>query len=97
MIRKLFFALFVFSAFGCAGFSAQEKISYEGYSLKFEDNFDGSKLDTKKWGFEFHEPGWVNNELQSYDDSKENTYVKDGNLVIQALEKNNGGKKILAF
>ena len=93
MIRKLFFALFVFSAFGCAGFSAQEKISYEGYSLKFEDNFDGSKLDTKKWGFEFHEPGWVNNELQSYDDSKENTYVKDGNLVIQALEKNNGGKK----
>lgn len=105
MIRKTFLVAAAFSSFFALSCTAKSKssaepetalgpkLSYEGYTLKFEDNFDGDKLDSSKWGFEYHEPGWVNNELQSYDDNKENTYVKDGNLIIQALEKKEDGKK----
>ena len=42
----------------------------------------------KDWNYEYHAPGWVNNELQEYVDSAENVYVKDGTLVIQAVKKN---------
>lgn len=58
-----------------------------GYSLKWQDNFNGTKLNTADWNYELHEPGWVNNELQKYTDSEENTFVKDGSLVIKAVKK----------
>lgn len=58
----------------------------EGYSLLWSDDFSGKTLDTGKWNYELHEPGWVNNELQRYTDSSKNVYVKDGNLVIQPIK-----------
>ncbi|MCQ2240185.1 carbohydrate binding domain-containing protein [Treponema sp.] len=65
-----------------------------GYELKFEDNFDGKKLDESKWNYELHEPGWVNNELQSYIKSDKNVYLKGGNLIIQPLkEETKSGNK----
>ena len=71
--------------------SAQNKA---GYELKFEDNFDGNKLNEKNWNYELHEPGWVNSELQAYIKSDKNVYVKNGNLVIQPIkeETKNGNK-----
>lgn len=62
----------------------------EGFRLVWEDNFDGDSLNTDDWNYEYHEPGWVNAELQEYVDSPENIYVKDGNLVIQAIKKGEG-------
>ena len=62
---------------------------YTDADLVWSDDFNGTELNTNDWNYEFHEPGWVNNELQSYDDSKENTYVKDGFLIIQPLRKQN--------
>ncbi len=62
----------------------------EGFRLVWEDNFDGDSLNTNDWNYEYHEPGWVNAELQEYVDSPENIYVKDGNLVIQAIKKGEG-------
>ena len=59
---------------------------YTDDDLVWMDDFNGKKIDSNNWSFEFHEPGWVNNELQSYGDSKKNTYVKDGNLIIQPLK-----------
>ena len=44
-------------------------LSYEGYNLKWEDQFDGETLNRDDWNVELHDPGWVNNELQSYVDS----------------------------
>ena len=44
------------------------------------------------WNYETHETRWVNNELQEYVESKENVYVKNGNLVIQAKKKIKNGK-----
>lgn len=60
-----------------------------GYKLAWEDNFNGAELDRSSWNVELHEPGWVNAELQEYVDSEKNIYVKDGNLVIQAIKDGN--------
>lgn len=79
-------AMFLASLSVCFG----QKLSYEGYELKFEDNFDQKHLDKSNWSFEIHEPGWVNNELQEYIASDKAAYVKNGNLVIQASK--NGSK-----
>lgn len=63
---------------------------YTEKDLVFEDEFNGTKLNTKVWNYETHEPGWVNNELQKYVKSDKNVYVKDGNLIIQALKDKKG-------
>lgn len=56
------------------------------YQLVWEDNFDGTELDMDSWGYETHEPGWVNNELQKYVAGEECVWIEDGDLVIQALK-----------
>ena len=61
-------------------------LSYEGYNLKWEDQFDGETLNRDDWNVELHDPGWVNNELQSYVDSPENIYIEDGSLVLKPVE-----------
>ncbi|MBM6802654.1 carbohydrate binding domain-containing protein [Mediterraneibacter glycyrrhizinilyticus] len=61
-------------------------LSYEGYHLKWEDQFEGNSLNRDDWNVELHDPGWVNNELQSYVDSPENIYIKDGSLVLKPVE-----------
>jgi beta-glucanase (GH16 family) len=66
--------------------STEKETVSEEYSLLWCDDFTGKTLDTTKWNYELHDPGWVNNELQSYTNSSKNTYVKDGNLVIQPIK-----------
>ncbi len=68
----------------------QEELEMKGYKLIWEDHFEGDTLDLNSWNYEYHEPGWVNNELQSYVDSPENIYVKDGELIIQAIKHTEG-------
>ena len=65
---------------------------YDQYSLIWQDEFNGAELNMEDWNYEFHEPGWVNNELQSYSDSPENIFVKDGKLVIKAKKIEEGEK-----
>ena len=62
---------------------------YTEEDLVWKDDFNGKKLNGKNWNYETHEPGWVNNELQSYGKSNKNTYVKDGCLVIQPIKTEN--------
>ncbi len=73
-------------AVSCSSKHAEEE-------LVWMEDFNGKSLSKKDWNFETHEPGWVNNELQSYGTSSDNTYVKDGYLIIQPLktEKKGGG------
>lgn len=61
-------------------------LSYEGYDLKWEDQFEGETLNRDDWNVELHDPGWVNNELQSYVDSPKNIYIEDGSLVLKPVE-----------
>ena len=57
----------------------------EGYYLVWHDEFDGDELDPANWASEYHRPGWVNNELQTYVQDGENIFVEDGDLVIQPM------------
>ena len=40
------------------------------YKLVWEDEFEGDQLNTDDWNYEYHEPGWVNAELQEYVDQR---------------------------
>ncbi len=64
--------------------SVKDKYSDEGYSLVWNDEFDGESLNTSDWNVERHEPGWVNSELQRYTGLDEgNIEVKNGKLYIK--------------
>lgn len=60
--------------------------THKGYTLKWEDDFNGTSLNREDWNVELHEPGWVNNELQEYVDSSENIYIEDGKLVLKPVK-----------
>lgn len=91
-ISKILLTSAALLASAAAAFGQGKPSVYTEKDLVWQDDFNGKKLNMKDWNFEFHEPGWVNAELQSYDDSKKNTYLKDGCLVIQAIktEKKDG-------
>lgn len=59
--------------------------------LVWEDDFEGSELDTSKWKHEYMDRPWFNDEWQHYTKG-ENTSLKDGKLVITARLEGNGQK-----
>jgi beta-glucanase (GH16 family) len=63
-----------------------------GWTLVWHDEFNGSSVDTSKWSYEVNGDGGGNNELQYYTARPQNSYVKDGMLVIQALQEDYMGK-----
>jgi Beta-glucanase/Beta-glucan synthetase len=69
-----------------SGVKASCTITIDPYKLVWQDQFDGSTLNTADWNYELHAPGWVNNELQEYTNSNDNTFVKDGSLVIKPIK-----------
>ena len=64
----------------------EDRLSYDGYSLIWQDEFDGTELNRDDWNVELHAPGWVNAEWQEYVDSSENIYLEDGRLVIKPIK-----------
>lgn len=58
--------------------------SYNGYDLVWNDEFDGSTLNTSDWNYEIGtgNNGWGNNELQYY--TEDNVSIADGYLTIEA-------------
>lgn len=66
-------------------------LSYAGYELVWNDEFDGDEVNTDYWVFEIGTGcpdlcGWGNNELQYY--RKENASVSGGVLTIEAKKEN---------
>lgn len=61
--------------------------AYEGMALVWEDQFEGTELNTDNWTFEIGTggSGWGNNELQYY--REENTTLQEGFLIITAKEE----------
>ena len=64
-----------------------------GYTLVWRDEFNDPSLimpDTKEWWYETAEPGWVNNELQTYVAGRTGDIitadVSDGTLKIRAIK-----------
>lgn len=63
----------------------------EGYTMVWHDEFDkGTTLDPASWTHQVANPGWVNNELQTYVngsyDGTRVTEIKDGKLHITATK-----------
>jgi len=73
------------------GYTSPE--TYPGMTLAWQDEFNGSELDSKFWSFEEGNgtEGWGNWELQYY--RKENTKVNNGYLTITAKKESFGGKE----
>ena len=70
-------------------------VSYTGYTLVWSDEFSGNALDKSVWNQETGtgSNGWGNNELESYTSSTKNTFVSDGNLIIEARQEDMGTSK----
>jgi beta-glucanase (GH16 family) len=64
-----------------------------GYTLVWNDEFDGSNIDLTKWDHEVNGNGGGNNELQYYTNFPTNSFIENGSLVIQARKENYLGKE----
>lgn len=60
------------------------------YKLVWQDNFNGTNLDTTKWNYDLGDNGWGNNELENY--TKQNAIVSNGILSIVARRTGTGQK-----
>lgn len=71
----------------------------QSYQLVWQDEFDGTAIDTTKWSFQIGNgeaygiPGWGNNELQYYTGRPENARVDSGMLIIEARREDLEGFK----
>lgn len=63
-------------------------LTYDGYNLVWQDEFNGSSVNAANWTFETG-GNWFNNELQYY--RSENAWVADDVLTIEARKENYGG------
>ena len=68
-----------------------KELKTEFENLVWEEEFDGSSLDTDSWNFETGngDNGWGNNEKQYYEE--ENVVVSDGTLKINAIAESTNG------
>lgn len=66
--------------------SQEEVPQYEGYTLIWNDEFNGDSLNTDIWSITKRQPGVTNAELQEYTDSQDNVYVSDGRLTLKAIK-----------
>ncbi len=69
-------------------------LNYDGYTLVWQDEFEGNEINTNNWVFETGTGcpnlcGWGNNELQYY--RQENAWVEDDVLTIEARNENYQG------
>jgi beta-glucanase (GH16 family) len=64
-------------------------LSYPGYTLVWNDEFNGTALDLNTWNQEIGNGsnGWGNNELEYYTSSTKNTFISNGNLIIEARKE----------
>lgn len=65
-----------------AGYTTPD--SYPGYTLAWSDEFNGNSVNPANWTYEQGGNGWGNNELENYTDRKQNSFVSNGNLIIEA-------------
>ena len=63
--------------------------NYPGYTLTWNDEFSGNALDLNAWNQEIGNGtnGWGNNELEYYTSSTKNSFISNGNLIIEARKE----------
>jgi beta-glucanase (GH16 family) len=65
----------------------------QGWDLVWSDEFDGTAINIKNWGFNKGGSGWGNAEMEYYTDRPENARIEDGMLVIEARQEEYMGLK----
>ena len=73
-----------------------DKDSYyyqQGEQLWWNDEFNSSSLDRMAWNYDIGTEGWGNSEKQNYTSSSENSFFRDGKLVIKAIKVGEGTTK----
>lgn len=58
-----------------------------GWTILWQDEFEGTELNLQNWTFDLGGGGWGNEEWQAYSDRPENVRVEDGMLVIEARKE----------
>lgn len=58
-----------------------------GWTLIWQDEFDGEALNLDNWTFDIGGNGWGNQEAQAYTNRPENVRLENGMLVIEAREE----------
>ena len=71
-------------------FAALLAVAHADWKLVWADEFDGDELDLSKWTHETGNDGWGNNELENYTKDQKNSYLQDGNLIIEAIQEDDG-------
>lgn len=79
-------AILMVGAAGCSGDPEPdpEPVVGSGWALVWNDEFDGDEIDPAKWSHEVNCWGGGNNEHQCYTDRADNSFLRDGSLVIRA-------------
>ncbi|WP_273021626.1 glycoside hydrolase family 16 protein [Rheinheimera sp.] len=86
---------------GCGG-SAETKSNFDDIDVSqpvtdwvmvWNDEFDGTAINSNNWNYEINCAGGGNNEKQCYTDSADNAFIKDGVLNIVALPAAEGAEK----
>jgi len=67
-------------------------IAAQNWQLVWNDEFDGSTIDSSRWEHEVNGDGGGNNELQYYTARPENSFVSGGALHIRALREEYRGR-----
>jgi len=65
----------------------------QNWRLVWSDEFDGPSIDRTKWQHQTGAGVWGNNELEYYTDRPENSFIRDGALVIRANRESYGGRE----
>ena len=97
-IASCAFALSTLALTGCGGSTNTDtdltKVDpsqpVNDWVMVWNDEFDGTSIDSNKWRHEVNCAGGGNNEKQCYTDSAENSYVSDGSLHIVAKPAEDG-------
>ncbi|HRQ41635.1 MAG TPA: glycoside hydrolase family 16 protein [Chloroflexota bacterium] len=63
-----------------------------GWTLVWQDEFDGPEINAAYWTHDTGGHGWGNAELQYYTAAATNSFIEDGMLTIQALEEAYDGR-----
>lgn len=102
MITLFCTALLGAALFGCGGKDddtpngpavPQDSVpAVPGWTLVWNDEFNGTSVDPNKWEYEVNGDGGGNNELQYYTSRPQNSYIDSGALVICAREESYLGK-----
>lgn len=83
---------------GCSDSTTDSNESSQGYTLVWQDEFDGDSINSNYWSFQlgtgsqYGLTGWGNNELQYYTDRERNAYIENGYLVIEAHQESYQGQ-----